>query len=101
MSLSEKYAKNVHPFWPFVTPEMLDCGEAGRFPECMRAVDLACRLSLNLMEKSEDLTDMSREVMEILERTRLSMPMIAGVLLLSSFLYFEGEFLQRVSVHTP
>lgn len=99
--LSSRYWKDVHPFWPFVTPEMLDCGETGRFPECMLAVDLACNLSLNIMEESESLTQMSREVMATLQRTRLSMPMIAGVLLLSNFLYFEEELLQRVSACIP
>jgi hypothetical protein len=95
-SLSELYWRDVHPFWPFATPEMLDRGEAGRFPDFMRCVDLACRLSLNLLEESEDLSTRVKEVKEMLRHPRLSMPTIAGALLLSAFLDLDDELLQRV-----
>lgn len=95
-TLSELYWRDVHPFWPFATPEMLDRGEAGRFPDFMRCVDLACRLSLNLLEESEDLLKRVMEVKETLQHPRLSMPTIAGALLLSAFLDLDDELLQRV-----
>lgn len=95
LSMSQRYWRDVHPFWPFASPEMLEEGESGRDPAFKQCVDVACYLSLNLMKDPEIVSVHSESLMSILQRGRPSMSVIAGTFLLCPFIYYSDELLQK------
>jgi hypothetical protein len=101
LPLTELYWKDVHPFSPFGTPEMLDSGETGTLGKFMGYVEFCLQNFLQLLDESEDLFRKIREVTRTLENAELSMPIIAGTLLLNNFLRLSNEVLQRVNIYIP
>ena len=101
LSMSEKYWRDVHPFWPFVSPEMLQEGESGRDPAFRHCVELACLLSLNLMKDLKDVPMRPESLMSTLQRGRPSMSVIAGTLLLCPFVYYDDGILQKAGYYIP
>ena len=97
LSMSEQYWRDVHPFWPFVTSEMLAEGECGRNPDFKHCIDLACHLSLNSMRELEDISLRTERLMSTLHQSRPSMSLIAGTLLLCPFVNYDDTLLQKAS----
>ncbi|KAJ6444460.1 chromatin remodeling complex subunit [Purpureocillium lavendulum] len=85
-STTEKYWQSVHPFMPFVPAEMLEETKLGRHPDLQHCVDLASRLSFNLMDQDDDITPRMQQLLSMLRQGRLSMSAMAGVLLLIPYI---------------
>lgn len=96
LSISEQYWRDVHPFWPFATPEMLEDGQLGKDPGFMRLTELALRMSLNSMREPENVSWQIAQLVSALQRGRPTIPTITGTLLLCPFLYLDDGLLQTV-----
>lgn len=94
---SETYWRDIHPFWPFITPEMLGEGGFGEDSDLKRCVHLAGLLSLSSIKDTPDLSLQIEAVVSILQQDRLSMTTMAGTLLLAPFIHYDDRLLQKAS----
>ena len=94
ISLSERYWRDIHPFWPFVSPKMEESMDDSNF---WRFIDLACRLSPKSLGELGDSSLYAGEFVMALQRDQLSTSATAAALILCSFLYIEDSVVQKVS----
>lgn len=97
LSTTEKYRRYVHPFWPFVPPEMLEEIELGRDSQLKHCIDLAFLWSLNSTNEVEHMFQHTELLASIFKRDHLSMSAVASALLLCPFVYLEDELLEEAS----
>ncbi|SPN99300.1 uncharacterized protein DNG_02336 [Cephalotrichum gorgonifer] len=95
LSTNERYWRDVHPFWPFVSEEMLE-GELGRDANFKHCIDSACLLSLNLMGKFNDTPLKMERLTSTLQQGRLSMSDIAIALLSCPFVDLDDGLVQTI-----
>lgn len=98
---SQQYWKDVHPFWPFVTAEMLEEDELRVDADLKNCIHLASLLSLNSITEAASLPSQTEVAVSILQQGRLSMTAIAGTLLVCPFIPYDDELLQRASSPLP
>ncbi|KAI0010830.1 hypothetical protein F4779DRAFT_576270 [Xylariaceae sp. FL0662B] len=96
LSMSAHYWRDVHPFWPFVTSEMLEEAESGRDPNLKHCIDLACLFSLNSMKELDNASLHTESLVPVLHRDQLSTSIIAGTLVLCPFVYYDDELYDKI-----